>query len=405
MTFWEELYSKCPPAVGSLFGAKSDGLKERGQEARKLTDFMRHRKAFCFLRMGDMELKLLLSYQYNRFENFSEHNISDGPLCGTVGIGNPGLGRNHLKRLQEAYEGADYVDFHEGNWPNEYLVPLLNLRRADGTHRNPDKKTSLVFLSWLENEFRGYCEGRRVGFAGAEAAILERLSSKPEFLEKAGCFWPRSAAVFFHQVRNNGRNLDQHLEVIKEDLRSFIVGNRLDTIFLSLGGGAKIIGYELSRELEIRCFDFGALTRALTYSGCDGNRFSRSPHYPFLYRLPFSLYMDCLEQAMPGLSAEELLAKSHGQLIQELVKKEVGWSHASMEYDFSAENVAAFREGFRCYLKRYKGLFNVSLGSRKERAGFLHFCGVYKLTLEGRLFMLQFNAKRIGRNLLRIFHL
>ena len=394
MTFWEELYSKCPPASGSLFGSKSEGLEERHREARKLTDLMRQRETFCFLRMGDVELKFLLSLQYNRFDGVLEEHFTDGPLSGTVGVGNPGLGRGHLERLRAAYEGADYVDFHEGNWPNEHLVPLLNLRRAQGMHRNPDKKTSLVFLTWLENEFRDYCEGRRVGFAGAEAAILECLSTTSEFLEKAGRYWPKSAEVFFHQVRNNGRNLDQNLDLIKEDLRSFAVANRLDTLFLSLGGGAKIIGYELSQELGMRCFDFGALTRALTYSGCDGNRFSRSPHFPFMYRLPFPLYMDCLERVLPRMTAAELLAKAHGQLIQEVVKKEVGWSHASIEYDFSAENVAAFREAHRPYRRRYSGLFRKSPEARRERAGFLHFCGTHRLTLEGRIFLLVFKIKQ-----------
>jgi len=104
--------------------------------------------------------------------------------------------------------------------------------------------------------------------------------------------------------------------------------------------------------------------------------------------------MDCLEKAMPGLGPAEMLAKAHGQLIQEVVKKEVGWSHASMEYDFSAENVAAFRDAHRAYQKRYKGLFRKSPEARRERAGFLHFCGTHGLTLEGRLFLWAFKIKQ-----------
>lgn len=403
MKLWEELISKCPPPGGSFFGSKTEGLVEREQEARNLTKLMLDRKPFCFLRLGDMELRLLLSLQENRFEDLDEINISDGPLSGTERIGNPGLGRDHLNRLLSAYEGADYVDFHEANWPNEHLVPLLKLRRGNITHRNPSKKTSLVFFSWLENEFKSFCENRRVGFAGAEVAILERLSKRKEFIAMADQFWARSAEYSFHQIRDNGRNLDKNLNIIKEDLRAFVLINRLDTLFLSLGGGAKIIGYELSRELGIRCFDFGALTRALTYSGCDGNRFSRSPHYPFLYRLSFSTYMDCLEQAMPAMSAEEVLAKAHGQLIQEIVKKEVGWSHASKEYDFCSQNIAAFRQSLRCYNKRYKKLFNVSPASKKERAGFLHFCGTHGLTLRGRFFLIWFHVKGVVASLLKRF--
>jgi hypothetical protein len=392
----EELLSKCPAPSGPLFGSKSRGLFERRQEAKKISQLMRERPNFCFLRVGDMELRLLLSRQFNCSECLREDYFSDGPSSGTFAIGNPGLSGKHLHRLWAAYEGADYVDFHEGNWPNESLVPHLKLNRAPETYSNPNKESSLVFLTWLENEFQNYCAGRRVGFVGAEARILEKLVLKDEFHKWANNYWPVDA-------RENGRNLDKNLDLIKEDIREFITANKLDTVFLSLGGGAKIIGYELSRELNVRFFDFGSLTRALTYSGCDGNRFSRSPHYPFLYRLPFGLYMDCLERAMPTLTAEELLAKAHGQLIQEIIKKEVGWSHASMEYECSSENMAAFRESFRTYLKRYKFFFNKSAASKRERAGFLHFCGTHKLTFEGQAFMLQFNAKKTLRELLNSY--
>lgn len=371
-----------------------DGMAERNTEARKLTSLMCAQNSFCFLRMGDVELKFLLSQQNGRFEDIDEKSFSDGPLGGTIAEGNPGIGRRHLERLRAAYEGADYVDFHEGNWPNEHLVPLLTLNRVHGSHRNPGKQSSLVFLAWLENEFRDYCAERRIGFVGAEALLLKSLSMRKEFQDASQQFWPAGAKMFFHQARNNGARLDANLDMVKEDIRKFVSENAIDTVFISLGGGAKIIGYELSREMGVRFFDFGSLTRALTYSGCDGNRFSRSPHYPFLYRLPFSLYMDSLEKALPGMRPAELLAKAHGQLIQEVVKKEVGWSHASMEYDFKSENMAAFREAHRAYRKRYSSLFWKSPETKRERAGFLHFCGTHGLTLEGRLFLWAFKIKQ-----------
>jgi hypothetical protein len=34
-------------------------------------------------------------------------------------------------------------------------------------------------------------------------------------------------------------------------------------------------------------FDFGAMIRAFTHSGCDGNRTPRSPHSPFFFRIQF----------------------------------------------------------------------------------------------------------------------
>jgi len=100
---------------------------------------------------------------------------------------------------------------------------------------------------------------------------------------------------------------------------------------------------------------------------------------------------------MPNLSATELLAKVHGQLLLEVLKKEVGWTFASWEFDFSAENVAAFHKAFKEYRGRYSKLFNVSPATKMERAGFLHFCGTHGLTLEGRLFLMAFRAKEIVR--------
>src|SRR5262249_9376370 len=147
-----------------------------------------------------------------------------------------------------------------------------------GAYRNPTKETSLVFLTWTEKEFKQYCKDRRIGFAGAEARLLDLLSDTSEFKHVASSYWPEGAKIFYHQIRDDGRNLDVNLELVKEDLREFVKANDIDTLFLSLGGGAKILGYELSRELGICCFDFGAMLRALTYSGCDGNRFSRSTH-------------------------------------------------------------------------------------------------------------------------------
>jgi hypothetical protein len=252
-----------------------------------------------------------------------------------------------------------------------------------------------VFLTWTEKEFKEYCKGRRIGFAGAEARLLELLSQSSEFKQAAVNYWPSSAQIFYHQVRNDGRDLDSNLDLVKGDLRVFVQQHAVDTLFLSLGGGAKILGYELSRELGICCFDFGAMIRALTYSGCDGNRLARSTHSPFLFRIPFETHMDALEKAFPTLTPAELLAKAHAQLLLELMKKEVGWTSASWEFDFSPENVSNFRKAFKQYRQRYGKLFNSSPAAKIERAGFLHFCGTHGLTFEGRVFLLLFHVKRL----------
>ena len=398
MIFYEELLQNCPPPSGRLFGRKEDGYDARLAQAKLLSELMRRRRPFCFLRIGDMELVYLLAQQCKRLNGIE---FADGPMSGTQPYCNPGLSAKHAERLRRAYEEADYVDFHEKNWPNEHLVPKLILRRASGSYRNPTKEASLVFLTWTENEFKQYCRGRRIGFAAAEARLLELLSQTPEFKQAAAAFWPEKTQTFYHQVRNDGRELDVNLDLVKEDLREFVKEHGLDTLFLSLGGGAKILGYELSRELGICCFDFGAMVRALTYSGCDGNRFARSPHSPFLFRIPFETYMDVLERAFPNLTPAELLAKVHGQLLLEVVKKEVGWTSTSQEFDFCRENVSNFRRAFKEYRKRYRKLFDASSATKMERAGFLHFCGMHGLTMEGRRFLLLFRFKSLASRLLR----
>jgi len=400
MNYYDELTKSCPPPTRSMVGSKGDGYAERLAEAKRLSGLMQALRPFCFLRMGNGELKHLLIYQSNQLDQFDPSQYDDGPLAGTEHCGNSGLGPKYAERLWKVYEHADYVDFHERNWPIEYLVTKLKLVRKLGAYRNPDKETSMIFLTWVERELKEYCQGRRIGFAGAEARLLEILSKTPEFKRAADSYWPDNADIFFHQARNDGRNLDANLDLVKEDLRTFITTNRLDTLFLSLGSGAKIIGYELSREMGICCFDFGAMTRALTYSGCDGNRAARSPHYPFLFRIPFETYMDALEKAMPNLTPLELLGKAHGQLISEVVKKEVGWTYASWEYDFSPENIAVFRQGFKEYQQRYGRLSNSSPAAKVERAGFLHFCGTHGLTLEGCVFLLLFRLKGFARRCL-----
>jgi hypothetical protein len=397
MTFHEELLQNCPAPRGSLFGKKQDGYKARLAQAELLSDMMRDRRPFCFLRMGDMELRYLLAEQGKRLD---EIEPGDGPISGTQAYGNPGLSAGQAQRLRRAYEQADYVDFHEGNWPNEHLVTRLRLERAANSYRNPTKETSLVFLTWTEKEFKDYCQGRRIGFAGAEARVLELLVQTAEFQQAAANYWPEKAQIFYHQLRNDGRDLDANLDVVKQDLRQFVQAHQIDTLFLSLGGGAKIVGYELSRELGICCFDFGAMLRALTYSGCDGNRTARSTHSPFLFRIPFGVYMDALQKAMPNLAPAELLAKAHGQLLLELMKKEIGWTSVSWEFDFSEENVSAFRDAFEEYRNRYRKLFRSSSATKLERAGFLHFCGTHRLTLEGRLFLLLFRLKGAVSHLL-----
>jgi hypothetical protein len=110
--------------------------------------------------------------------------------------------------------------------------------------------------------------------------------------------------------------------------------------------------------------------------------------------------MNVLEQAMPNLTPAQLLAKAHGQLLLEVMKKEIGWTFVSWDFDFSPENVSAFRTAFQEYRQRYRKLFGSSSAAKIERAGFLHFCGTHRLTAEGRTFLFRFRFKSLARHLL-----
>jgi hypothetical protein len=392
--YYESLFDSIPKIPSSPLGPKPSNLLARKAEAHRLSKLMYAKRPFCFLRMGDMDLAYLLAAQEGKLTEYQE---DESLVSGTRPYGSPGIGLQYNERLKKAFTYGDYVDFHERLYPMEHWLPWLQLPRAKHLHHNPDWETSYLSLTWLEFEFKQYCEGRRVGIAGAEARLLEVLAKQPIWQEAANPWWPCNADIYFHQIREDGRNLDRNLDLIKEDLTQFIQNNRLDTLFIALGGGAKILCYELSREQNICTFDFGSMLRALTYSACDGNRAARSTHSPFLFRVPFGVYMTALEEAFLDLTSEELLAKAHAQLILEVQCKEIGWTHTAWEYEFSKENKSWFYQGYKIYLQRYKRLRNKSSNCQKEADRFLHFCGVQKLTLGGCSFYLLFCIKSFVR--------
>lgn len=375
-------------------------IESRNQEARRISQAMKIHRPFSFIRLGDMDLTLLLAAQ----DSFSgKADTADGLVNGTNSYGNPGIGLRYAARFLKAFQNADYVDFYQLFSINQQLLPQLKLNRSERLLCNSTRETSYILSTWLETEFKNYCENHRVGIAGAEASLLQTLYTNSEYRKIAKNYWSASSSVFFHQIRNNGQNLNDNLDSIKEDLSNFIQENNIDTLFLALGGGAKILCYELSQELGICTFDCGSMLRALTYSGSDGNRANRSTHTLFLFRIPFNLYMDSLESVMSELKPEVLLAKAHAQMILEVQKKETGWTHSAQEYDFSPENIKYFRKAFKQYKKRYKMLFQNKTSLKKERYNFLHFCGKNKLTFEGIVFYTIFNMKTFIANKIKYF--
>lgn len=337
-----------------------------------------------------MDLALLIAA-----ENGSDawQCTSSNDSNGTEAAGCPGISLSKAERLKSALEKASYVDFHERLWPISFLLPKLTLNRPANLLRNPNPKTSYILLSWMEHEFQSFCQNRSIGFCGAEAGILEYLCQSKTFQQASQSVWPRSAQCSFHQPRDDGANLDNNLDLIKADLMAFVRHNDIDTLFISLGGGAKILCHEISEELGIRCIDFGAMLRALCYLGSDGHLSSRSTHSPFFYRLPFSIVMESMMHSMPNLSSEAILAKAHAQLILELQRKEVGWTSSSAELELTTENRQVFSNSHAYYKQRFKEIFKTSRATRLERKHFLHFCGSNGLTSEGKLFFSLFYLK------------
>jgi hypothetical protein len=369
----------------------------RLEEVKRLGELFRRRRPFSFVRLGDYDVGFLLSVAHCEPNTFVG---DDTIISGTRASGSPGLTSKDALRLRKALETADYLDFHERLWKHDEFLSRVGLDRPIGALRNPDRETSYILPTWVELDLKEYCAGRRVLFCGAEAPLLETLLGKKEFRKSAGELWNSTIQPFFLRPRSDGERLSENLDQIKHDLMSAIRKRKIDTVFLSLGGAAKILCVEIARELGVCAIDFGACLRALTYSGSDGSRGTRSTHTIFYYRVEFEAYLDALERAFPDLSSDRKLAKAHAQLLLEVQKKEIGWSHASFEFDFNSQNLEAFRRGFLIYHRRCKRWFSKSAQSRKERSDFLHFCGTHGLTKEGIRFLFWFNAKSRLRSIL-----
>lgn len=366
--------------------------EERRAEALRLQRLLEANKVFSFIRVGDFEFALLEDGK----DPVGEEQA--WKIAGTEPRGSTGLDGRHCEDLIDAIRQAEFVDFLDLNWP-ENFEPLLRYRSlAKATCSS--YRASYILGTWVEHYFKSYCRGRRVLFCGAEAPILENLCKDPEYLEAAQEFFQPGEGTFFLRPREDGRNLANNLEGIREDIIDCVRENQIHTIFLSLGAGAKILCVDLARELGIHAIDFGAFMRALCYSGSDGNRAARSTHSVFLFRVPFLTFMGSVEKAFPNLKPEELLAKAHAQLLIEIQQKEVGWSHDSFEHDFCNEYQKNFEKGHRGYRRKFQRFFRSSPLAKKERFGFMHFCGENELTLEGRIFIKLFFLKN---NFMKIF--
>lgn len=336
------------PEIAAPVQIADSASREAAAQLQRLLD--QHR-TFSFLRLGDGELQLLLSHQ-GASEAWPEP--LDLPASCEIARGSPGLSKAHAARLLRAFEQCSFIDLH-GDLPynRENLHRLRWQRSSHAVGQASSGAVGLLF-TWLYHELAGYLRQHRCVICGAEASLLRELLTDPRYQRIAEPFWPAKADVAFVQPRRDGARLAEDLDGIKDDLRAAIESTGADTLFLSLGGGAKILCHELAEELGIRAIDFGSALRALTYSGSDGHAAWRAPHHPFLLRVPLDVFMAAQRRARPDLDAAALVAKAHAQLCLDLQKKELLRSHTSdandaTVFDPSPENLAAFRESMRTW--------------------------------------------------------
>jgi hypothetical protein len=221
-------------------------------------------------------------------------------------------------------------------------------------------------------------------FVAAEAPLLEQLYKKSQYRKIASQFWLESACPSFLSVRNDGRYYWDYLDEIKKDIYAKVVLDKIDTVFISLGSGAKILCYELAEELGICTFDFGSAIRGLAYAGSPGYHAARGTHTPFFFRLPIQLYMEALNEAYPDLSVADALSKAHAQLCLDLQKKEVASSTAtdvrsSNNFDPNPENLKYFWENFRYYRSQLLPLVQSNTRAKELVCDFTRYRRVHGL--------------------------
>lgn len=340
----------------------------RRMAAMRLSSLMREVRPFSFVRVGDMELGLLLAEQNGHRIGWSESNFNELNSCATT-WGHPGIDMELVPRLRAAYEGATYVDFGERIWMNRALVPLLKLRRPDGSLRNFGEDDSHVFMDWFRYEFKKYCEGRRILFVGSEAGLLRELFSMPEYRVLAADYLSGNSEYFFQEESATSSSA---LEGIKMRIIRSISEYRIDTLFICLGGAAKILCKEISEENKICAFDAGSAMRALSFAASEGQSGVLTTHHPFLIHVPFGVHMDAVQLAWPKMSIVRLLVKAQCQVLRELCEQNVGESSAMLECMSSASvaRLTFFEHALKEYYTRYRALEVVNTDTQRISSEF-----------------------------------
>jgi hypothetical protein len=335
---------------------QDDARTNRAETVKLLTTQMNLIRPFSYLRMGDGELRWLLDVQRGQEPSQQAYKINEGSSVNAA-FGVRGVKLEHYERLMQAYENCNFIDLYERVPYNYQNLSSLKMNTSPETYRAAGSASKIV-LEWTNTEFKSYISDKKCLFVCAESPLLEKLYQDARYQEIAAKFWSSSPKPIFLNPRNDGRFYWEVLDQIKEDIRQVIINEAIDTVFISLGSGAKILCYELAKELRICAFDWGASSRALAYAGSPGYHSARAPHSPFFFRVPLNIYMEALEKAYPNMSIPDLISKVHAQLCLDLQKKVVAGSTAADacqndSFDPSAENIQNFWESYRYYVRKY----------------------------------------------------
>jgi hypothetical protein len=190
-----------------------------------------------------------------------------------------------------------------------------------------------------------------------------------------------------------------NLSEIKSDLVRSLLRCEADTLFLSLGTGAKILCQEISEELGIRCFDFGSMLRGLTYSATPGNSVSRASHNPFFFRVPLNIYIDALDSAFPNISRSDVAAKAQAQVYLELLQKEAMNSFVAEvrdphSFDPNPENMHHFQLSKKHYQQRFATFLSQPGEGRQLSRSFDRWCMERGLGVRGFLLSAWHSSRR-----------
>jgi len=376
----------------------------RRTAAQELTRHLESTSAFSFLRLGDGEIQCIRAIREGQAPpRYRSDRTSAASIEAPFSVS--GIEARHLDRVLKAFRNCTYLDYCDSIPAVQEALPTLGLQRAPGALRNHSPETSNIVFEWTAFELPEYLQRHRCLLASAESQLLKELCDDPRYQALAADYLPFGHLPVFHQLRNNGRQFSENLDLIKADLREEIERHNIDTMFLSMATGAKILCYELAQELGIRCIDFGSMTRALTYSGSPGYHSHRNFHNPFLFRVPLDIYLPALQRAQPDLTLPEQVSKAQAQVLLELYDLQpfrFNNSEAVAGADIvrTPEALGRFRAALNCYNTFYQQQARHDAKCQQLQHDFVRWRQKKGIGLDGKIFLSLVKCKALLRKLL-----